>query len=417
MKNRDTKTHWTRLITFFAVLIISANITLAQTAVPWSDDFDTYVNGTNLHGINGWAGWDNTPGFAATTTTAQAPSSSVEITGTDDLVMVYTPPTSGQWSVRACQFIPSGLTGQTYFILLNQYAHAGPYNWSTEIQFTGGTMIDDGLVGITQAYIADQWTEIRVEIDLGQDSQQVFYNGLPFYTASWTGHITGGGTPTIGAMDLFSAGASSVFYDNISVNPGVGVSAPCPGGLPVEIGSFETLVQDGVVNLAWTTLSESNNSGFDVEMSSDGSEFMSQAWVEGKGTTTELNSYSIEIADLEPGSYSFRLKQIDYDGAFEYSDVVEAVVTVPEGYLISEAYPNPFNPSTTLEIGVEETQHVSLNVFNSVGQLVASPFAGEIGANQMQTVQVSLDGLPSGQYILAVSGTNWTTHRVVTMTK
>jgi len=149
----------------------------------------------------------------------------------------------------------------------------------------------------------------------------------------------------------------------------------------------------------------------------DGADFRSLGFVEGNGNSTETIDYNFVVSDLDPGSYRFRLKQIDFDGDFEYSDMVEAVVTVPEGYLISDAYPNPFNPTTRLEIGVEQTQFVSLDVYNAVGQKVASPFAGEIAANQMQSVIVSLDGLPSGQYILAVSGNNWITHRVVTMTK
>lgn len=402
-----------------AVLLLFSNSSIAQVNLPWSDDFQAYPNGTVLNGQNGWLGWGNDPAFAATTTTNVNPSRAVEITGTDDAIVFFNPVTSGQWSARACQLIPTGLTGESFFIMMNQYDHPGAtWNWSTQVQFEAGQMIDDAGVS-TQAYIADQWTEIRVEIDLDNDTQAFFYNGAPFYSGVWNGYQSGAGTGSnaIEVLDLFSNNGSSVFYDDISITAGPGTSAPCQVfELPVEIGSFETRVDDGNVELAWTTLSEENNSGFEVELA-EGANFRSLGFVDGNGNSTETINYSFTVSDLDPGNYRFRLKQIDFDGDFEYSDLVEAIVTVPEGYLISDAYPNPFNPSTRLEIGVEQSQFVSLDVYNSVGQKVASPFAGEIAANQMQSVVVRLDGLPSGQYILAVSGNNWVTHRVVTMTK
>ncbi|HOZ38192.1 MAG TPA: hypothetical protein PLH64_05520 [Anaerolineaceae bacterium] len=116
----------------------------------WSDDFDSYPTGVSLHGLGGWKGWGNDPAFTAFTTSAHAHSSpnSVNILGTADLVHEYSGYTTGRWVYTAWQYIPSAFTGQSYFILLNQYDDAGTTsNWSVQVYFDGSTNLvgNDGL--------------------------------------------------------------------------------------------------------------------------------------------------------------------------------------------------------------------------------------------------------------------------------
>ena len=113
----------------------------------WIDHFDTYLTGSQMHLQGGWKGWYNDPLAGALTSSTQARSAlnSVDIVGATDLVHEYTGFTAGTWTYTAWQYIPSSLTGTTYFILLNGYDDTGATNnWSTQVNFTPTTVTNDG---------------------------------------------------------------------------------------------------------------------------------------------------------------------------------------------------------------------------------------------------------------------------------
>jgi len=118
--------------------------------------------------------------------------------------------------------------------------------------------------------------------------------------------------------------------------------------LPVELTSFTAKVSGGKVQLDWTTATEINNSGFDIERSFDGSTFTSVGFVKGNGTTTEPREYSFidKFEFKATQSIYYRLKQFDYDGSVNYSNIISVVVEMPLEYSLDQNYPNPFNPST-----------------------------------------------------------------------
>ncbi len=213
-----------------ALLAVVA-LTLAPAAAhaQWSENFDSYPNGTDLHGVGGWHGWDGAAGATAFVTDAQSLSSphSVDINGPSDLVHEYDA-AGGQWTYIAWQYIPGSFSGTTYFIINNLYNDGGPYNWSIQIPFdaTSGLMTDD-YSGDLQPFITDQWVEIRVEIDLDADFREVYYNGALFSSWTWTTDVDS--VLEIGAVDLFANGASSVYYDNLSL-------VPAPTGALVLLG-------------------------------------------------------------------------------------------------------------------------------------------------------------------------------------
>jgi len=192
----------------------------------WIDHFDTYVTGSQMHGQGGWKGWDNSSAAGALTSSTQArsPLNSVDVLLATDLVQEYTLYTTGTWTYTAWQFIPTGATGNSYFILLNTYVDGGPNNWSTQVCFntTTNTVIDDPANDCaavsTVNIVYDQWVELRVVIDLDTNTQTFFYNGQQLYQDSWTEHISGLGAVNIAAVDLFANSASSVFYDDISLS-------------------------------------------------------------------------------------------------------------------------------------------------------------------------------------------------------
>ena len=192
--------------------------------VDWSDNFDSYVTGSQIHGQGGWKGWFNDPGAGALVSNAFSISSpnSVEIVTASDLVHEYAGYTTGKWRYTAWQYIPSSsTTGLSYFILLNSYDDAGAnLNWSTQVSFdlANNIVLDEGVPGgNTLPLIKDQWMEVRIDIDLVNDTQSFYYGGDLLYTNSWTEGVSGGGALNIAAVDLFANGANAVYYDDVSL--------------------------------------------------------------------------------------------------------------------------------------------------------------------------------------------------------
>ncbi len=210
----------------------------APELVDWSDNFDTYATGSQMHGQGGWKGWFNDPAAGAFTSNAQARSApnSVDILGASDLVHEYSGYTAGQWTYTAWQFVPDNTTGVSYFILLNSYDDAGATNnWSVQVQFDSAQnlVINDGVSGGNLPLVKGQWVEIRVEIDLNANTQAFYYNNQQLYTGSWSEEVSGGGAVNIGAVDLFANNASSVFYDDLSlVNASQPVACDAPEDIP-----------------------------------------------------------------------------------------------------------------------------------------------------------------------------------------
>lgn len=187
--------------------------------------------------------------------------------------------------------------------------------------------------------------------------------------------------------------------------------------VPVELTSFNATVDGGDINLQWVTSSETNNAGFEVQMMNDGGEFGAIGFVDGNGTTTEVNQYAFDVDDLRVGTYTFRLKQIDFDGGFEYSPEVEAFVSVPGGYILEAAYPNPFNPQTTFRFGVRTSQDVSVELIDMLGRSVADLYNGTPEANVMQSIQIDGSELPSGVYLIRVLGESFADVQSITLLK
>lgn len=213
--------------------------TAAPERTDWSDNFDSYATGSQVHGQGGWKGWFNDPLAGALTSSnyKRSAPNSVDILGASDLVHEYSGYTSGQWIYTAWQYVPGAFTGQSYFILLNTYNDAGSgLNWSVQVQFDAAVnqVINSGFTGGALSLLKDQWVELRVEIDLDADTQTFYYNNQVLYTGSWTGEVSGSGALNIGAVDLFANNASSVYYDDVSLASPVQPPATCdaPSDIP-----------------------------------------------------------------------------------------------------------------------------------------------------------------------------------------
>ena len=173
--------------------------------------------------------------------------------------------------------------------------------------------------------------------------------------------------------------------------------------LPVELASFQVRLDDGRAILTWKTVSETNNAGFEIEsLRPDGGstgDWQVLGFVEGAGTTLDPHSYSFVSDQLAPGTIAFRLKQLDYDGGFSYSPVVEVTLDVPRELTLYPNYPNPFNPATTISFVVPVDGRAVLSVYNVLGRRVATLFDGIAEPGRIYRASLDAGGLASGQYI------------------
>jgi len=122
------------------------------------------------------------------------------------------------------------------------------------------------------------------------------------------------------------------------------------------------------------------------------------SFVEGRGTTTEITNYIYMDKITEPGQYTYRLKQIDYDGSSTYSQVVEVNISSPTDFVLYQNYPNPFNPSTTIKFALPVESRVKINVFNSLGQLVETIMDKEMESGYHE-VNFNASKYSSGVYL------------------
>ncbi|MBP9120448.1 MAG: T9SS type A sorting domain-containing protein [Ignavibacterium sp.] len=171
------------------------------------------------------------------------------------------------------------------------------------------------------------------------------------------------------------------------------------GITPVELLSFAANVNETDVTLNWSTATETNNSGFQVERS-NGTAYEVVGFVAGHGTTTEVQNYSFVDQNLASGNYTYRLKQVDFNGTFEYSNTIEAEILVKD-FSLGQNYPNPFNPSTTINFSLAVDSKVSLKIFDVLGQEVATLVNGQLAAGS-QKVSFNASSLNSGVYFYRI---------------
>jgi hypothetical protein len=189
-----------------------------------------------------------------------------------------------------------------------------------------------------------------------------------------------------------------------------------PGIIPVELTSFAANVVKDAVQLNWTTATETNNKGFDIERKAEGKSWSKIASVQGKGTTAQSSAYSYTDKSVTSGKFSYRLKQVDFDGTYSYSQEVEVNLSTPVSFELNQNYPNPFNPSTTISFALPQASNVTLKVYNMLGQEVRT-ILNDFREAGKHTVVFNADNLNSGLYLYKIEAGNFTQVRKMTLLK
>jgi photosystem II stability/assembly factor-like uncharacterized protein len=172
--------------------------------------------------------------------------------------------------------------------------------------------------------------------------------------------------------------------------------------VPVELTSFTFDIEENNVELQWITQTELNNKGFDIERKRYEGIFEKIGFVEGNGTSSESHTYIYQDKNLSVGNYQYRLKQIDFNGSYKYSEIIEVNVNTLLRFSLSQNYPNPFNPYTNIVFTVRDKQEVLLKVFNTLGEEVEVLFNGIAEPGKEHKVVFYGDHLPSGVYYYSI---------------
>jgi len=173
--------------------------------------------------------------------------------------------------------------------------------------------------------------------------------------------------------------------------------------LPVELAAFAGVYSEGYVSLRWTTASETGNAGFDVQQRSEGASFFkSVGFVDGAGTTASPRHYAYRVPVSAPGSYAFRLVQVDNDGTRTISQEVQIRAVIDRPVTVSPPAPNPASKRFQVRLTVALTQPVRIALYDILGRRVRTIHDGPLTAERAHTFSPETSRLASGVYFLVV---------------
>ncbi len=314
------------------------------------------------------------------------------------------------------------------------YGPLGLTNWGTNPTANAGGTSPELRLNWSPQFVGDSWilSPMVVNAPAGTPIALTFRHMVDWYSTTFTlnvGYTTNGGTSftTLWTINpTGNVGPEVVTVPNFN-SPGnfqfaIGFSGDsfeldywyiddfCAGIVPVELTSFTANSSNNNISLNWSTATETNNKGFEIERSLNNGEFTSIAFVDGFGTTAQTQNYSYTDRGLGNGNYTYRLKQIDFNGRFEYSPAIQVDLNVPAVFSLDQNYPNPFNPTTNINFSLAVDSRVTLKVFDVLGQEVANLVNSDLTAG-FHTVTFNASNINSGVYFYQIEakGNNGTT--------
>lgn len=370
----------------------------------FADDFESYTAGLKLaqQAPTVWTTWSNAPGGSedaeVTTEQAYGGTKSVKVVYNNDLVKDFgTAFSTGKYKISFFIYIPTGKAA--YFNTLASFAGSSS-QWGLEVYFDvggGGRVNPNGSVPATFQWTAATWHKVEHVVDLDNNLSQFYVNNNLVHTQVWTlGAYTTAISKTLDANDFYGATINDLYYIDNYVLEDMFI-------IPVEFTAFAATQNGSKIDLNWSTATETNNHGFEVERRIDDGNWTVIGFKQGAGTTTNPTSYSFtdDISTVSANSIYYRLKQIDFDGKFEYSNEILVDNLVPTQFAVSQNYPNPFNPVTTIKYQLPANDFVSLKVYNTLGEEVKTLVNGMVNAGTHE-VSFNAEGFASGVYFYII---------------
>jgi len=348
----------------------------------------------------------------------------------------------------------SGTAGDTYSFgaAANTDRTFGGLRSGTLIPTIGANFINNTGFAITQIpinYTGEQWragvlnrnAADRLDFQLSTDATSLTtgtwtdYNALDFSSPNINtavGALDGNATVNRVGIQYLITGLNIVNgatfwirwtdFDITSSDDGLGIDDfSIDIQLPVELTSFSAATIGSTVKLSWNTATEINNYGFEVErkvgsLQSTVGNYEKIGFVNGSGNSNSPKNYSYEDKNLSAGKYSYRLKQIDNDGQFEYSKAIEVDFNSAKKFELSQNYPNPFNPATTIRFNLPEAGNVKITLYNLLGQQIRT-LVNEYKESGVHTINFDASDLNSGMYIYKIEAGSFVQTRKMTLVK
>ncbi len=199
-----------------------------------------------------------------------------------------------------------------------------------------------------------------------------------------------------------------LFLFSIHLFSGIGAGTSAPSALPVELTSFTGNFNGDKVVLCWTTETEVNNYGFEIERASNStiSDWEKVGFVQGYGNSNSPKEYSFTDIPNKGTKFQYRLKQIDNDGKYAYSSVINIEIKVLNEYTLNQNYPNPFNPSTVITYSIPVSSKVTLTVYDVLGKFITT-LVNENQEAGSYSVNFNAAGLSNGMYFYKMQSDNF----------
>lgn len=305
----------------------------------------------------------------------------------------------------------SGSSAQTVIYKNDHGVLTGPVWTSNSVSTSAQELITGDLD-------RDGYPELAV-VHFGSRRVEIFKNrnGVLDTEPTWL-YIAGSSATSISFGDLNGDGFLDLAVGTARAPVVVFINQSPP--IPVELVSFSASLNGNDVVLNWSTGSEINNMGFEIEkkvnslqpaLPSGRSTVGNEEWnvigfVEGNGTTAGISNYSFVDKRLPAGIFNYRIKQLDFDGTFKYYNLLESVeIGIPASFRLEQNYPNPFNPATIIEYSLPQQSFVTISVYSIPGELVKTLVNESIEAGY-QKVNFDASDLPSGVYIYQIKAVN-----------
>jgi hypothetical protein len=299
----------------------------------------------------------------------------------------------GVWNQQGSQLVATGTVGNSG----NQLGISVSLSGDGNIALVGGKADND--------FVGAVWVFKRNGSVWTQEGEKVVGTG-------------GVGSSNQGFSVSLSSDGNTALVGGVGDNANVGAAWVFTHDtpLPIQLASFTaTIVNGGNVRLDWTTLSEINNYGFHVQRSPENEsnyQTLTNSFIPGHGTTNEPQHYSFADVSVLPGQWYYRLKQIDLDGTVHYSDgvTINTLTEVsgsqlPDKFGLSQNYPDPFNPVTTIQYQLPQVAHVTLKIYNVLGQEVVT-LADDVEAAGYKSVVWNATNVASGVYFCRITATS-----------
>ncbi len=290
---------------------------------------------------------------------------------------------------------------------------------------TSLTAWETGLTDVysgTYAVPGTGWQHVTLQTPFEWDGTSNVLIEICFDNTSYTSNSTVNSSTTTGTLNRHyhmdnGTGCTMTSTSTAATRPNIVLTIDVTP-IPVELTSFTYSLNYNDVVLNWVTATEKNNHGFFIERKAANTDakYSTLGFIPGNGTTTETHLYAFSDKKVTEGKYTYRLRQVDYDGTFSYTPEIEVDVNTPKVFALEQNYPNPFNPNTSIKYSIAKDGLVNISIYNALGEKVGV-LVNEIQKAGNYDVTFNAKQFASGVYFYRMESGNFTSIKKMILIK